>query len=174
MRKNSEVVALRLYDAWKRISLDKQGNPVKHVWDEYLALEKGVYENILRNNITRVEGSAEEIGAQFGISAMHAAAFLDGIHEAVDGVPNLDELEEKTQVAFDIGYERLYKKMVEYKAEKLYTLPEWDTVFTKEQQKQFYTEQKNSHTIRRNEAKVGRNDPCPCGSGKKYKKCCGN
>ena len=27
--------------------------------------------------------------------------------------------------------------------------------------------------IRRNAAKVGRNDPCPCGSGKKYKKCCG-
>lgn len=25
----------------------------------------------------------------------------------------------------------------------------------------------------RNEMKVGRNDPCPCGSGKKYKKCCG-
>lgn len=26
---------------------------------------------------------------------------------------------------------------------------------------------------RRRQAKVGRNDPCPCGSGKKYKKCCG-
>lgn len=26
----------------------------------------------------------------------------------------------------------------------------------------------------RNETKVGRNDPCPCGSGKKYKKCCGS
>ncbi|MFM7056357.1 MAG: SEC-C metal-binding domain-containing protein [Planctomycetota bacterium] len=26
----------------------------------------------------------------------------------------------------------------------------------------------------RNTAKVGRNDPCPCGSGRKYKKCCGN
>jgi uncharacterized protein YecA (UPF0149 family) len=24
-----------------------------------------------------------------------------------------------------------------------------------------------------NSIKVGRNDPCPCGSGKKYKKCCG-
>jgi preprotein translocase subunit SecA len=24
-----------------------------------------------------------------------------------------------------------------------------------------------------NEPKIGRNDPCPCGSGKKYKKCCG-
>ena len=30
-----------------------------------------------------------------------------------------------------------------------------------------------STTIRRETAKVGRNDPCPCGSGKKYKKCCG-
>jgi preprotein translocase subunit SecA len=28
-------------------------------------------------------------------------------------------------------------------------------------------------TVRRQGAKVGRNAPCPCGSGKKYKKCCG-
>jgi len=28
-------------------------------------------------------------------------------------------------------------------------------------------------TVRREEPKVGRNDPCTCGSGKKYKKCCG-
>ncbi len=28
-------------------------------------------------------------------------------------------------------------------------------------------------TVRRGEAKVGRNDPCPCGSGKKFKRCCG-
>lgn len=28
-------------------------------------------------------------------------------------------------------------------------------------------------TYRREEPKVGRNDPCPCGSGKKYKRCCG-
>ena len=30
-----------------------------------------------------------------------------------------------------------------------------------------------SKPIRRDEPKIGRNDPCPCGSGKKYKKCCG-
>jgi preprotein translocase subunit SecA len=29
-------------------------------------------------------------------------------------------------------------------------------------------------TVRREGKKVGRNDPCPCGSGKKYKKCHGN
>ena len=28
-------------------------------------------------------------------------------------------------------------------------------------------------TVKRETPKVGRNDPCPCGSGKKYKKCCG-
>jgi uncharacterized protein YchJ len=28
-------------------------------------------------------------------------------------------------------------------------------------------------TYVRTEPKIGRNDPCPCGSGKKYKKCCG-
>jgi preprotein translocase subunit SecA len=30
-----------------------------------------------------------------------------------------------------------------------------------------------AHTFKREEPKVGRNDPCTCGSGKKYKKCCG-
>ncbi len=30
-----------------------------------------------------------------------------------------------------------------------------------------------NQTIKRDSEKVGRNDPCPCGSGKKYKKCCG-
>ena len=29
------------------------------------------------------------------------------------------------------------------------------------------------YTYRRETPKTGRNDPCPCGSGKKYKKCCG-
>lgn len=28
-------------------------------------------------------------------------------------------------------------------------------------------------TIKREGKKIGRNDPCPCGSGKKYKQCCG-
>lgn len=34
-------------------------------------------------------------------------------------------------------------------------------------------ENSSGKTIKRSEKKVGRNDPCPCGSGKKYKKCCG-
>ncbi len=33
--------------------------------------------------------------------------------------------------------------------------------------------EQKAETYKREEPKVGRNDPCPCGSGKKYKKCCG-
>jgi uncharacterized protein YecA (UPF0149 family) len=31
----------------------------------------------------------------------------------------------------------------------------------------------NESTFRRTLPKIGRNDPCPCGSGKKFKQCCG-
>ena len=34
-------------------------------------------------------------------------------------------------------------------------------------------DQRDSGTVVRLEPKVGRNAPCPCGSGRKYKKCCG-
>jgi preprotein translocase subunit SecA len=32
---------------------------------------------------------------------------------------------------------------------------------------------KQAPPVKRETRKVGRNEPCPCGSGKKYKKCCG-
>ncbi|QKS28460.1 MAG: Protein translocase subunit SecA [Accumulibacter sp.] len=37
----------------------------------------------------------------------------------------------------------------------------------------FWLAQRGTGTIRRQTPKVGRNDPCPCGSGRKYKRCCG-
>ncbi|MBU4302494.1 MAG: SEC-C domain-containing protein, partial [Actinobacteria bacterium] len=33
--------------------------------------------------------------------------------------------------------------------------------------------EKEEKPVQRHKDKVGRNDPCPCGSGKKHKKCCG-
>jgi preprotein translocase subunit SecA len=47
----------------------------------------------------------------------------------------------------------------------------------KEQKNLVYNKQEGGDSPRQQfhrEQKVGRNDPCPCGSGKKYKKCCGN
>ena len=48
-------------------------------------------------------------------------------------------------------------------------------LFTREEGHWVYAGQAEpqSQTIRRETPKIGRNDPCPCGSGKKYKKCCG-
>jgi len=161
-----------LQDAWKRISLDTKGEPVKHVWDDYLSKEKTVYANILRNKTPRLEGTVKELSDELKLTTTQMFAFLDGIHEAVDGVPELETIEEDTQVAFDIDFSRLYKQMVIYKAENLYTLPEWENIFTPAEQKELYKEQKSSHTVVRNEAKTGRNEACPCGSGKKFKKCC--
>jgi len=165
---------MALYDAWKRVSLDAQGQPMKHVWDEYMAKEKLVYTQILKNKTNRIEGTVADLAEEYRLSPMHFAAFLDGIHEAVDGVPKpLDTVEETTQIAFDIDFGRLYKQMVAYKAEELYNLPEWGGIFTPDELKALYVEEKRSHTVVRNEPKVGRNDPCACGSGKKHKKCCG-
>lgn len=38
---------------------------------------------------------------------------------------------------------------------------------------QFWLAQRSASPMRRESPKVGRNDPCPCGSGKKFKQCCG-
>jgi SEC-C motif domain protein len=48
-------------------------------------------------------------------------------------------------------------------------------LFGREDGRWVYNGQLNApgQTVRREGPKVGRNDPCPCGSGKKYKKCCG-
>ena len=162
-----------LYESWKRVAFDPQNQPIKHVWDEYLAKEKTVYTNILKSKTTKIEGTVAELADKFNFSTAQMCGFLDGIHECVDGIPAFEDIEENTAISFEIEFERLYKQMVVYKADHLYSLPEWDNVFTKEEQKALYVEQKRARTIVRNENKVGRNDPCACGSGKKSKKCCG-
>ena len=45
--------------------------------------------------------------------------------------------------------------------------------FRKREGKWYFVDGRLVQAPIRNENKIGRNDPCPCGSGKKYKKCCG-
>lgn len=61
--------------------------------------------------------------------------------------------------------------MLEAKAKWLYTLTEWDNIFQEDKRKQIRDKWRDDKQAVSN--KVGRNAPCPCGSGKKYKKCCG-
>ena len=163
---------MTLVESWNRLAFDVQNQPVKHVWDEYLAKENLIYVDILKNKTTKIEGKAKDLAERFNLTLPQMGAFFDGIHECIDNLGPIEAITEDTDIAFDIQFDRLYKQMVEYKAEALYNLPEWDDIFSKEEQKRLFNEQKRSHTIVRNDNKVGRNDPCPCGSGKKYKKCC--
>ena len=117
--------------------------------------------------------SPEEILAEkYGVDLMTMVGFLDGINDSLKEQNPIDEMEEDTEVNLGFEKELLYKNMVEAKADWLYNLPQWDKIFPEEKRKELYKAQKLSHTVVKGK-KIGRNDPCPCGSGKKYKHCCG-
>lgn len=141
-------------------------------WGTYFEIEKGIYEQLLENPDEEVKGTVKELAEKYGIEVFTMTGFLDGINESLKEENPIEEMEEDTVVSLAFDKEKLYKNMVAAKADWLYELPQWDNIFSEEKRKELYKEQKASGTIRK-EKKIGRNDPCPCGSGKKYKKCCG-
>ena len=145
----------------------------EELWTQYFKVEKGIYEHILSKPEEVVEGTVEELAKRYGTDVQTMTGFLDGINESLKGYENpVETMDENTVVKIEIDPEKLYYNMVEAKAEWLYSLPLWDQILTEEKKKELYKTQKASGTIVKG-AKIGRNDPCPCGSGKKYKKCCG-
>lgn len=151
-------------------SLDRQ--KLQALWTKYFQLEKNIYAELLKNPDEAVCGTVKELAEKYGVDLMTMTGFLDGINDSLK-VPNpIEEMEEDTAVSLDFDKELLYKNMVAADAEWLYNLPEWEQIFDEGKRKALYKEQKASTTIRKPE-KVYPNDPCPCGSGKKYKKCCG-
>ena len=119
-----------------------------------------------------VKGTVKELAEKYGQEVFTMAGFLDGINDSLKEPNPIETMEEDTVVSLAFDKETLYKNMVAAKADWLYELPQWKNIYTEEELKALYKEQKQSGTIRK-EKEPGRNDPCPCGSGKKYKKCCG-
>ena len=142
------------------------------LWKDYFAVEKGIYEKLLAD-VTAVEsGTVKELAEKFGTDVQTMTGFLDGINDSLKEANPIETMEEDTPVRLEIDPEKLYYNMVEAKANWLYGLPQWESILTKEKRKELYKLQKASGTVRKPH-KIGRNDPCPCGSGKKYKHCCG-
>ena len=159
---------------WQNIAYDEKANKgdLQRFWQRYFALEKGVYEKLLSNPEEKVEGTVKELAEKYNLTVLEMAGFLDGINDSLVEANPIDTMEEDTKVNLIFDKEKLYKNMVDAKADWLYQLPMWDDIFDKETQKALYLEQKKSGTVIVGK-KVGRNEPCPCGSGKQYKQCCG-
>jgi len=149
-----------------------QENGEEAFWREYGSIEKEVYTRILQNPSTIYSGSFKSLAEQFQTEPLFFMGFLDGINDSLVTSLKLDEITEETEIELKINLENLYFNMLSAKADYLYELPQWDAIFSKEKRKDITRNWKDSKTIV-NETKIGRNDACPCGSGKKYKKCCG-
>ena len=166
--------AMALLKQWRDMAYDEKANKgdIQRFWAKYFNIEKGIYEQLLEDPDTEVKGTVKELAEKYGQDVMTMTGFLDGINDSLVEPNPIEEMEEDTVVSLKFDKEKLYKNMVDAKADWLYELPQWDKIFSKEKQKELYLEQKKSGTIVKG-PKIGRNDPCPCGSGKKYKKCCG-
>lgn len=166
---------MTLLETWRQAAYENQNLTKQQYdmfWANYFNLEKGIYEQILKTPDAPVCGTVKGLAEKFGVDLMIMVGFLDGINDSLKTQNPIETMEEDTEVSLDYDTELLYKNMVDVKADWLYELPEWDALIDEERRKELYIEQKKSKTVV-NGPKIGRNDPCPCGSGKKYKKCCG-
>lgn len=165
---------MALLKKWRDMAYSETANKgdLQRLWADYFQKEKDIYAELLKNPDEEVKGTVKELAEKYNIDIMTMTGFLDGINDSLKAPNPIEEMEEDTQVSLLFDKELLYKNMVAAGADWLYELPEWEEIFDEERRKELYREQKLSTTIRK-PAKVYPNDPCPCGSGKKYKKCCG-
>ena len=145
---------------------------LQRFWADYFEKEKEIYAQLLKNTDEVVQGTVKELAEKYGVDLMIMTGFLDGINDSLKEPNPIETMDETTELSLDYDKEKLYYNMVEARAEWLYNLPQWDALLTEERRKELYKEQRSSSTVVK-PPKIGRNDPCPCGSGKKYKKCCG-
>jgi len=161
-----------LYEQWKQRTEERRSPQEQNAfWKDYLEKEKENYRYILANRLDKIEGRLADAAARFNMDPVVFTGFLDGINTSLVTEIDIDSLTEDTELSLQIDFEKLYWNMHEAKADWLYNLKEWDGILSEEKRKELTKKFRLSKMAVSN--KVGRNDPCPCGSGKKYKKCCG-
>lgn len=165
---------MALLEQWRSKAYDETANKgdLQRLWTAYFQEERDIYAELLKNPDEVVEGTVKELAEKYNVSLMTMVGFLDGINDSLVNQNPIEEMEEDTKVNLGFDKELLYKNMVGAGADWLYGLEEWNEIFDEDKRKELYKEQKSSTTIVKGD-KVYPNDPCPCGSGKKYKKCCG-
>ena len=165
---------MALLEQWRSMAYSETANKgdLQRLWAAYFEKEKEIYAQLLKNPDEVVKGTVKELAEKYDVDIMTMTGFLDGIDESLVESNPIEEMQEDTEVNLGFDKALLYKNMVAAGADWLYELEEWNDIFDEETRKALYKEQKSSTTIVKDK-KVYPNDPCPCGSGKKYKKCCG-
>ena len=165
---------MALLKEWRDVAYSETANKgdLQKLWAAYFEEEKNIYAQLLKNPDEVVKGTVDELADKYDVSLMSMTGFLDGINDSLKKPNPIEEMEADTKVQLGFDKELLYKNMVAAGADWLYNLEEWNDIFDEEKRKELYKEQKSSMTVVKGE-KVYPNDPCPCGSGKKFKKCCG-
>ena len=173
-KKDKDGDIMALLEQWREMAYDRTASQdqFQKLWDSYFPQEKEIYAQLLKNPDEVVSGTVKELAEKYGVTVMTMTGFLDGINDSLKEPNPIEEMEEDTEVNLGFDKALLYKNMVAAGADWLYNLEEWNDIFDEETRNALYKEQKSSTTIVKG-AKVYPNDPCPCGSGKKYKKCCG-
>lgn len=143
----------------------------KEFWDEYFALETAAYKKILERKEEFYADKLSSLASEFEMDDTVFAGFMDGINDSLVKEYDLEKLKEGSDISLKVDYEKLYYNMLEAKAKWLYSLTEWDGIFSEDKRKQIRDKwRSDKQAVSR---KIERNAACPCGSGKKYKKCCG-
>ena len=165
---------MALLEQWRAMAYSETANKadLQRLWAVYFEKEKEIYAQLLKNPDEVVTGTVKELAEKYDVDIMTMTGFLDGIDDSLAESNLIEEMEEDTQVSLGFDKALLYKNMIAAGADWLYELEEWNDIFDEDTRKALYKEQKSSTTIVKDK-KVYPNDPCPCGSGKKYKKCCG-
>lgn len=164
---------MSLYKEWTETAYEERDQKeYNKFWEVYLDKEKNVYATILESKNNVLEDKLRELAEKFNLDTVTFVGFLDGINTSLVNSLDLENLEEDSEIKLEIDFEKLYYNMLNAKAPWLYELPQWDDILTIERRREITKEYRSSKTVVKDQ-KIGRNDPCPCGSGKKYKKCCG-
>ena len=163
---------MTLYKEWVELMQSQTEETFEEFWVEYSGAETKIYEYILANKDQHLAGTIKELAEKFEVRQVIFMGFLDGINTSLKAENDLDSFTEETAIDLDIDFEKLFFNMLKAEADYLYTLPQWDDVLSEEKRIEIVKAYKKTRTVVK-EKEPGRNDPCPCGSGKKYKKCCG-
>lgn len=165
---------MAIFQEWeKQVNAEMSQEAYQEFWKVYLVKEQKNYETILGTKNTKLTGTVKELAEGFGMDAVTFSGFLDGINTSLTEMIDLESLTEETALDSTIEFEKLFFNMLDAKAEWLYNLPQWDDILTVDKRKEIKKEFNATKTVVK-EAGPNRNEPCPCGSGKKYKKCCMN